>query len=396
MYSPFANTANQIGQIAVQSASPDNWKQAAMASAISGLTGGILGGMGANYQAKQSNLYSQALMNQLNGKQAKPEGISDALYADASAQANNLALSQRLQDIQNQQQLKQAMSLEAAKQVVTDPREAKKILSGLFQVEANPASPIATPAEGGAAAVDPNQAIYGIMDKQGLPFKEAREEMIRQEKLGIDEQQRVFNQETSLRKELEALPHVRAFTVSDIGFKSLVKAIKDPSATSDLELVRGAIQSIEPGLAVREGEAAAVEQSQNIPDAYKGALNKALTGGTALSQDVREGILRIAARRYDEYASKYNSELDAYKKTAAEYKLTPERVVKYEMAQPAAELYPAFKQQEQGTGPVVKTSIGEIVATPDLGMTALKLKQQLIERRNIEQTGNKFGYDGPK
>ena len=41
MYSPFANTANQIGQIAVQSASPDNWKQAAMASAISVLTGGI-------------------------------------------------------------------------------------------------------------------------------------------------------------------------------------------------------------------------------------------------------------------------------------------------------------------------------------------------------------------
>ena len=83
-------------------------------------------------------------------------------------------------------------------------------------------------------------------------------------------------------------------------------ALKDKGSPSDLELVRYAVQMIEPGMAVREGEQKAVMQSGSIPDQWKGELNKTLANGTALGDTVREGLKRLASRAYEAQKSGYD------------------------------------------------------------------------------------------
>lgn len=139
MYTPFSNVANQIGGLAVQTATPDNWKQAALASAISGLVGGVTGGMGANYQAEQQNLYSQSLMNQLSGIQARPEGLSNALFADSETAARNFQMMQGLENTRNQQALRQLVAGEAAKSALVSPQAGAEVLKQLMGIDPNPA-----------------------------------------------------------------------------------------------------------------------------------------------------------------------------------------------------------------------------------------------------------------
>jgi len=186
----------------------------------------------------------------------------------------------------------------------------------------------------------------------------------------------VLEREESLRKEFYSLGPVKDFEKSEIGFRSLVKAIKDPSATSDLELVRGAIQAIEPGMAVREGEQAAVASSQSIPDEWKGALNKALNGGTGLSEDVRQGILRIAARRYSEYRDAFNQKHGAYAGLASGSRIDPQRVLLRDLAEDVGTIYPDYDKSLQAA----QQAAGQ--PTPPPVMTFEEFRKQKQAQRN--------------
>lgn len=86
----------------------------------------------------------------------------------------------------------------------------------------------------------------------------------------------------------------------------MLRALQDPTATSDVELTRAAIQAIEPGLAVRTDDQSAISQSAALPDSYKAAMTRALTGESGLAADVRKGLYRIAARRYNANGTKFN------------------------------------------------------------------------------------------
>lgn len=100
------------------------------------------------------------------------------------------------------------------------------------------------------------------------------------------------------QQDLEKLPASRDFEYVNTSYRSMMEAVKDDSTAADLELVRAAIQVIEPGLAVREGEQRAVSASQSIPDAWKGQMLNAMTGQGRLRDDLRQGLIRLADRRY--------------------------------------------------------------------------------------------------
>jgi hypothetical protein len=99
---------------------------------------------------------------------------------------------------------------------------------------------------------------------------------------------------------------VKKFSIVESSANALSKALADTGAVSDLELVRRAVQMIEPGMAVREGEQSAVMNSQSIPDAWRGQLTKALEGGTGLDANVREGIKSLAVRAYEAQRAQYD------------------------------------------------------------------------------------------
>lgn len=176
------------------------------------------------------------------------------------------------------------------------------------------------------------------LQKQLLPYSEqviqakARgvglEEKAKQEAISgaLGYNPKVEEETDKLRKEFNALPEAKNFALVEKAGKTIYKAIADPSAVSDQELVRYSIQLIEPGMAVREGEQAAVAASQSIPEEWKGALNKAFTSGTKLGPDVREGLKRLADRAYQGNKEQYDRAFEFYKNEATSKNLDPNRI----------------------------------------------------------------------
>jgi hypothetical protein len=141
-----------------------------------------------------------------------------------------------------------------------------------------------------------------------------------------------------IRKEFNALDEVKNFPAVERSARVLAKAVKDNSAMSDQELVRYAILMIEPGMAVREGEQAAVAASQSIPAAWKGAALKALNAGAALGPDARAGILRLAGRAYEAQKGQYDRALSFYQNRAQEVGLDPQALSRIGESLPVEEV----------------------------------------------------------
>lgn len=129
-----------------------------------------------------------------------------------------------------------------------------------------------------------------------------------------------------LRKEFSGLKEVQDFVQVEKAARAMAGALKDKKATSDLELVRYGILMIEPGMAVREGEQAAVMNSQSLPAQWKGEMLKAFKGESALSPETREGLRQLAVRAYDSQSKVYDRALKYYRKEAEERGLRPESV----------------------------------------------------------------------
>lgn len=144
--------------------------------------------------------------------------------------------------------------------------------------------------------------------------KPEREALIAQQKLNEEK----LKKADDLRKEFSGLPEVKNFSLIDTAAKVVAKAVKDPNAVATQELVRRAVQLIEPGMAVREGEQAAIMASQSIPDRLKGELSRAFAGEGGLSAPTREGIMRIAERAYQAQSERYKTTKDYYEGLARE------------------------------------------------------------------------------
>lgn len=95
-------------------------------------------------------------------------------------------------------------------------------------------------------------------------------------------------------------------------YGALQEAYKHPSAVSDQEFVRTAIQALEPGLAVREGEAAAIEGAQGVSDMIRGAMRKAFNGESALEPSTRREIMRLVERQVTQNRDAWESVSPSY------------------------------------------------------------------------------------
>lgn len=129
-----------------------------------------------------------------------------------------------------------------------------------------------------------------------------------------------------LRKEFSSLPEVKNYSLVEKTGGIMAEALKDPSATTDLELTRYSILLIEPGMAVLQGEQSAVANSGSIPQNWKGQIDKAMKGESSLTPEVREGLRRLALRAFEGNKASYDKVLGFYKKQAGIRGIDPERI----------------------------------------------------------------------
>jgi len=176
---------------------------------------------------------------------------------------------------------------------------------------------------------------------------------------------------TTLRKEFNALEPVKNFAKASQGATALAGALKDKSKVSDQELVRYSILMIEPGMAVREGEQGAVANSQSIPEAWKGQLESALSGSSALGDDVRKGIERLATRAYNSHKGLYDQAYDMYGKEAEMQGLDKSRLSYLGSPLSSDQI---FQQKTQPDVSILKT---EAAALKAQGMTSAEIAATL-------------------
>jgi hypothetical protein len=294
----------------------------------------------------------------------------------------------------------------AAQGVLSDPRMAQEVTRRVLGIEGNPVRAIATPADaatGEAGAIATNTAamsggqnpIYDMMDKYGMTYDDAKAEAIRlRDKAEKDqirtEDKRVqsVNIERSMRNDFIKDPIVRDYLYAKEGLGALEKAVKDPRPIADVEITRRGIQAIEPGLAVREDDQRAITLSTSLPDWAKQIMLSSLAGESRMTPEQRQGILDIAKRAQIEKAKSYNDFRGSTLQTIEQYRdigVDPERVLTY----PAADL-DKLQMEENPLVPIVKTSKGDLSATKELGMEAIRQKLALQKARQ-EKTMQDFG-----
>lgn len=287
----------------------DTYSEALPWALGAGVLQGVLSGFGDDYQGTLQDRYLQALSGQ------EPSGyLPGKLFSNAKTQAQLFGAQQRQQ--QGQLELKE-------KKARLTKLQDKLLENGVT---------LDTDEEGNMwfkkiPALDPIAKESALIGAKKTAELAAEDDFWRRQSQGGIETlnpnspkaKAIASGEeklTALRKELQGAQAFQDYQVAEKGYRVMLKAAKDPSAASDLDFVYGAIQMIEPGMAVREGEQAAVANSTSIPDAFKGYMQKALTGQGALTTEVREGILRLAARRFDEHARTFGSARTFYEQEA--------------------------------------------------------------------------------
>lgn len=169
-YTGLTSTADQIGNLIVKSAKPGDLKEAALASAITGLVGGTLGQIGTNYELGKRQDYQSALLDMIAGNQVDQGDLSSGLYKQAQTEANTFKLLQDVKQDDEQRAIKNALLGNAAQVAVqNNPRAAKSVLEKLLEVKIDSPTPMALPADAGKDSEVSNfQSEYNMLLESGV------------------------------------------------------------------------------------------------------------------------------------------------------------------------------------------------------------------------------------
>jgi hypothetical protein len=320
------------------------------ASPISNLgvtLGGALVASLLGYQARKEafdmGLQTQKYANQLMRLETPEARTSflEALPSDVAGTAISGRLGRLSTALGRQQALQNALlgqekrRLETLAPLEVDIARAKELgvsLPGLRELDQQRKEQRAALLTGALSATTPSASMPSATSGDLLTKPEAYQFLTKPEREAQEARQKLETQKKeqadALRKEFSSLPEVKDYSLIDTASRVVAQAVKDPSAVATQELVRRAVQLIEPGMAVREGEQAAIMNSQSIPDQFKGEMERALVGEGGLSEETRAGIMRIAERAYRAQSQKYKATKDYYEGLAKERQL-PSRSVSY-------------------------------------------------------------------
>lgn len=343
-YAGLGNFADSFGQGVVQGAGQhaDDPTSTIIAGLVAGLAGGAFKGLGDNYQNNQKQMSNALVGEMLRGNTpsvlAKPEGMDDSVFNAV----------QGLQTAKQYDDATTAGLAQAARKakiedtiisgVVENPYRKDKILSALDSLNQRPSGPATL-----KATEQPSTLLAPSESQTAAPAGPKTYEQYLEQFDGVEsaanaamaaDREKPYKQADqlgSLRKEFSGLQEIKVFETADTGWKSMQKAFLDPTGTSDIELTRGGIQAIEPGLAVRTDDQQAIENSPSLSASMKAQMLGALNGTSKLSPDVRQGLMRIAARRYLEHANKFNAARSSYNGIATRQGLfaSPEDSITY-------------------------------------------------------------------
>jgi len=102
---------------------------------------------------------------------------------------------------------------------------------------------------------------------------------------------------------------------------------ENPSRLNDINLVFAFAKMLDPASVVREGEQIQVLRAQGLGESVIGAIQR-LNGGSGLTPETRQQLMREANSRFDSAQSVYREFADTYRGLAQDYGVNPTRVVR--------------------------------------------------------------------
>ena len=119
------------------------------------------------------------------------------------------------------------------------------------------------------------------------------------------------------RKTFQANPIFDSVAISEETIKRLAPAVFNQQAMTSRDFVVGAVQIIEPGMAVREGDEAAVKAAAGALNLAQNKIKNVFDGEGELSLQDRAQIMDIVERAYNGRLETFNNMLDSSIKDAA-------------------------------------------------------------------------------
>ena len=361
----FTSGGNAIGQAVVQG-SPGRGTSDIIKSAI---VGGLISGVGSNLTDRYVADQNEKAQNVLLGlSPERPSGMTPSVFGSLNNTRSlfNLGREQQIQDEQRRtnQQIFGSLVPKLTDKNPIVRRRANTVLNQMLG--------------GGQEQQSAGQEQQNT-DQELTPFEKltleygSEEAANAQLRRDIEEPERKEDDRESLKNQFIRLPLTQDYQLSMQALSSLRRAMADPRGTSDIEIIRAAFQAIEPQGIVREGEALEARLAGSIPGALSAKLDSILTGNSKLEDDVREGLLAIAERRFAERQKVFNVVRDSYVEDArrrgfsAPETLDPFR--NFEMAPP----YSRGNTSVVGAGqPQPSASRGATPPPPDLSFEDFK------------------------
>lgn len=145
--------------------------------------------------------------------------------------------------------------------------------------------------------------------------------------------------ETDLRKEFNGLETTKQFNTIKQSYSTVKSAYEEAKKAGENQTTKSAADQvlivafnkmIDPNSVVREGEFARTTQGQSIINRLKGSVDKALSGGTGLSDNDRDAIKSATETLYKDYLKLNENKINEYRGLSGSYGIDPNNVVKDE------------------------------------------------------------------
>ena len=146
--------------------------------------------------------------------------------------------------------------------------------------------------------------------------------------------------ETDLRKEYSSLPAIKEFSTVKTAHKTVIDALNNPSAASDLTAATKFMKLLDPGSVVRESELGMAMAATGAID-LMGNYVQRLKNGERLNPEQRADFKKAAERAYQAAEETYNQISNQYVDLANSYNLNPNNIVLRSGRTPATPATPA-------------------------------------------------------
>lgn len=336
---PWLNAGRALGGVNVMSEDAKPWENI-LAQALSGLGSGMMQSYGQKQVLDQQADYAQR-MSPIVSALAGGEDLSK-MQVDADLQpiVNNLQVFSTLRDGES----KRAMAAEQAKQ------------SRDLQFDLLKNNKVFDPKTGQVALI-PGATEVLAQQKTAEKLGDIRAERMASE-AGLGDPSKKFGLEDKQRDNFMKDPIVAGHQQREIAFQSMLRSYKQKdNPAADIDFIYGAIQSVEPGMAVKEGEQIMVQNAGGLPGVLQMALGY-VQGGQKLTPELKRSVLELAANRRDASAQAVEALRRGMMPAVEERGLNPESIFQLQPSLPSADLIKQLDKAElTPNDPLIKAVI---------------------------------------